>query len=620
MRISFAYTIIFSIAIVLCLIGPRAAGADEVSVHLEVESQDVYVGEFFLLQVVVDGANKAEPLDLSSLDGFVVEYMGGSNNSSQSISIINGRVQRVVQKGFIFTYRLTPTEAGRLTIPSLKVNVEGQSFSTVPVTIAVRRPTETEEFKLRINLSRENCYVGEPVVLTVTWYLGRDVQDFHFTVPILDNDAFAFEDPEIEIDQRKKYFRIQIGDREIIAEKGQGRIGGQNYTTLEFKKVLIPKRSGTFIVPEIIVACEAVVGFSGRSRDFFSDNFFRTSRGRLKKYVVPSNTLSLRVDALPLEGKPPGFSGHIGEYRISTSAEPTEVNVGDPITLTVVLEGPDYLGAVDLPQLSGQPKLAENFKIPDERADGRVEGKRKIFSQTIRAKHEEVQEIPAIELIYFDTKSGSYRIAASNPIPLVVHETKVVTALDAEGVVLGPSGSPVERWKEGIAYNYEGPDLILHQDYGLGSIVKNASWLVAVIAPPSVYLLLLIGVVAVRRRRSDPDAVKARGAWKRLSAKLNAIQRETGLPPARLCERALEALREYLGAKLHVPGSSLTPLDVERHLVSRGLPAEVIEAVKSVMFTCEEGTYAGESFSAENRDDLIKRVQEAAGGVERSVR
>lgn len=608
---------------ILALISAFAVSADEVSVHVEVESQDVYVGEFFLMQVVVDGADKAEPPDLASLEGFVVEFMGGSNNSSQSISIINGRVQRVVQRGFIFTYRLTPTEAGRLTIPSLTVNVGGQSFSTHPVTIAVRRPTETEEFKLRINLSREACYVGEPVVMTVTWYLRRDVQDFNFTVPILDNDAFAFEDPEIEIDRRKKYFRIPIGGGEVIAEKGQGMLSGQNYATLEFKKVLVPRRPGTFVVPEVIVACEAVVGFSRRRDlldDFFTDNFFRRNRGRLKKYVVPSNALSLHVSNLPLAGRPPGFSGHIGEYRISSSAEPTEVNVGDPITLTVVLEGPDYLGAVNLPPLSSQPELARDFKIPEERADGRIEGKRKIFSQTIRAKHEEVTEIPAIDLVYFDTESGRYMTASSDPIPLVVHETKVVTALDAEGVALGPTATPVEKWKEGIAYNYEGFDLITPQDFGLSSMVRDTGWLVAFIAPPSVYLLLLVGVVVVRRRRADPDAVRARGALKRLNAKLDSIQREAGISPARLCERVLEALREYLGDKLRVPGSTLTALDVERLLAERGTSPKRTDAITNVMFTCEEGTYAGEMFSAESRDGLIKRVREAAKEIERCLR
>jgi len=609
-------------ALTLCMLVPSAASAQQITVNADVESRDVYVGESFLYQIRVDGADSAEGPDIPALEGFSVEFLGGSNNSSQSISIINGRIQRQVQKGFIFTYRLTPGRSGNLTIPALDVKVEGKTFKTGPITIAVRRPSETNEFKLRMHLSRETCYVGEPVVLTVTWYLRLDVQNFRFTLPVIGSDAFHFEDPEIKPDRGKSYYRISVGSGEVIAEKSKGMLDGVSYATLEFSKVLVPMRPGTHMIPEAIVEAEAVTGGARRSDffdDFFSDNFFGRRRGRLKKFVTPSNSLSLVVKEMPSEGRPPGFAGHVGEYSISTSASPTTVNVGDPITLKIILEGPDYLGSVDLPPLGAQADLTEGFKIPEERADGAIEGSRKVFTQTIRAKSTGVTEIPPIELVYFDTKKGRYLTAKSDPIPIEVEETKVVTALDAEGLEPGVAGTPLERWKEGIAYNYEGPDLLVPEELGLSPLTGSAGWLAALIVPPALYVLVLAGVMVSRRRMSDPDRVRARGALKRLRTRLSAIQRDDGLSQAAICQAVMEALREYLGDKLRRAGSTLTAGDVDGLLVARKVDRDVIDALTNILSTCEAGSYAGDLSSAGDRESLVTRVREATARLERQI-
>ncbi|UCF05331.1 MAG: BatD family protein, partial [bacterium] len=483
----------------------------------------------------------------------------------------------------------------------------------------VRRPSETEEFKLRITLSRETCYVGEPVVLTVTWYLRLDVQDFRFTMPVLGSDAFLFEDPEISPDRSKRYYRIPVGSGEVIAEKSRGILDGVNYATIRFSKVLIPRRPGTHIIPEAVVEAEAITGVRRRRDffdDFFSDNFFGMRRGRLKKYVTPSNKLNLEVRDLPTAGRPPGFAGHVGEYRISTSATPTTVNIGDPITLRIVLEGPDYLGSVDLPPLTAQEVLVRDFKIPEERADGAVEGSRKVFTQTIRAKREDVTEIPLISLVYFDTKKGRYLTAVSDPIPIEVEATKIVTALDAEGLEPGMAGTPLERWKEGIAYNYEGPDLLVPQELGLSPLTGSAGWLAALIVPPALYALILTGVMVSRRRMSDPDAMRARGALKRLRTRLTALRKDRGLSQAAICQGVMEALREYLGDKLRRTGATLTAGEAGQLLKERSVDQGVIDALTEVLTSCEAGSYAGDLSSTGDRESLIRRVREAAERLE----
>ena len=81
-----------------------------------------------------------------------------------------------------------------------------------------------------------------------------------------------------------------------------------------------------------------------------------------RKLVVPSNELNLEVLPLP-EPRPPSFTGLVGAYSIETAAAPTEVNVGDPITLTIRIRGPEPLENIPAPALHTQQSLVEDFKV-----------------------------------------------------------------------------------------------------------------------------------------------------------------------------------------------------------------------------------------------------------------
>ena len=599
-----------------------SAPAQQITVRATVESENVSLGESFTYQIEVDGSDEVARPDLSVLAAdFSVEFLGGTNNSSTSISIINGRMEKEVHKGYVFQYRLTPRRKGAIVIPSVPVSVKGQIFMSNPIKLGVNQPVETQDFKLRISLSRSTCYVGEPVVLTVTWYIGRDVENFRFTMPLLESAAFSVEGPDVKIDKSKRYYRIPIGNTEAVAVKGTGNLEGREYATISFTKALIPKRAGVFTIPEVIVECAAVSGsLRGNEffNDFFSDRFFGGRRGAAQRYVVPSNTLTLNVKDLPTAGRPPGFSGLVGVFKMVAEASPKDVSVGDPITLRIVLTGPDYLGSVDLPPLQNQQALATYFKIPDERADGKIVDRSKVFTQTIRAKSENVKEIPPISLAYFNTRTGAYETTSSAPIPITVRPTRVVTAVDAEGAAPGPMGSPLESWKEGIAYNYEGPAMLEPRQFGLGSALRSPLWLAVLIAPLAAYIGLVSAMAARNRREANIESRKARSAFGRLKRRLDAVRKE-GSSGAILSEAVLSAMREYLGDKLTLSGATLTAADVGKILAEKGAPPEARAKMTEFMGLCEAGAYAGDDSAAADREGFVRKAREAAESLEKTL-
>lgn len=622
-----AYRLLWVAAVLLPAI--LTAHAEPLAVRAAVGETDVFLGESFVFQVQVSGSERPDPPDLSGLTGFTIQERGGQKNSSQSVTLSNGRVNRVVRRGYVFSYLLTPTQAGSILIPPIAVHAEGQTARTSPITIQARKPAETDNFKLRLELSKSRCYVGEPVTLTVTWYLGREVRGFEFNIPVLGNDSLAFATPETDTSSGRQYYRIPLAGGEVIAEKGRGQLEGKPYATIRFSKIVIPRRAGTVDIEPATIACEALVGYQkSRDRfdsffndnffsDFFRDDFFGRRRGRYRRVVARSNGLTLEVKDLPAEGRPPAFAGHVGEYRIDTTATPTKVNVGDPITLTVVLSGPEYMEHIDLPPLDQQAALTRDFKIPGERAEGKTAGRTKVFTQTIRALRPDVTEIPPVELPCFNTKTERYSIARSAPIPLTVRASRVVTAGDAEGRDAPVTASAVEAWTKGIAHNHEGADVLRNQWAGPESWPTSPAWIAVLVVPPLAYLFLLTGAMVTRRLNADPLGASARRAYGELSSTLKAIRSN---PASNAPERVLQAIQAYLHAKLRTAASgTLTFKDVESALSGGGVREDTLRELQRIYEQCEAGRYAGRSDSLDT-GDLTESALSVGREIERNLK
>ncbi len=608
---------------------PQLEAAEKLSAQAALDRTEVYVGESFTYQIQVQGHDKPDKPDISGIRGFTAQSLGGQQNNSSSITIINGRITRNIRSGYIFSYRLTPKKIGNLTIPPIKVSAGGQTVSTQPVRIKAARPTEAEDFKLRIELSTVKTYIGQPITLTVTWFIGKDVEGFQFGLPVLTDKRFAVTDLDIPIDPKQKdlYLRIPVGDDEVIGKKGRAALDGKEYMTVRFQKILIPRKSGTIKIPQGTVTFNALMGYKKRPRshdlfdDFFSDDFFgRRKEAIYQKFVIPSNSPVLTVLDLPEPGRPANFTGLVGQYRMTANAAPTEVRVGDPITLTIRVTGPDYLENVELPPLDQHEALSRDFKIPAEMAPGKVDGRVKTFTQTVRAKHKKVTAIPPIELPYFDVGHGQYAVARTEPIPITVSSTRIVTAEDAEGSAVSEEAKiELETWTEGIAYNYEDLSALKDQAQSLSSWITSPLWIVLLVLPPLGYFILLFSVTFTRRWRADPAAKQARRAYGHLVRALKNSRKLASDKPVQTNASVLEAFRQYLGSKLRLPPGVLTFSDVKDALRERGVDGVAIEDLKCLLEECEASRYAGTAVS-DNAPSVIDRALTLAKNLEQSLR
>ncbi|MEJ2689718.1 MAG: BatD family protein, partial [Deltaproteobacteria bacterium] len=296
------------------------------------------------------------------------------------------------------------------------------------------------------------------------------------------------------------------------------------------------------------------------------------------------------IKDLPTAGRPPSFTGLVGVYSIATQASPTDVNVGDPITLTILVTGPPYLDNVELPPLQQLSALQADFKIPAEMAEGQVQGKSKVFTQTIRAKRADVNRIPPVEISYFNTETGNYETARSEPIPLNVKQTRIITARDAEGGTMPVTGSELNAQKKGIAQNYEDSDALQPQTPIDGCWTLTHAWLMMLFLPPLFFVLCLLGFLVQRQRQKDPAGLQARKA---LPLFLKEMRQLPAVPNDTAYLKLDSALRRYLGCRLQLPSAAITYADVEACLAGKEVPEAVCHALRGLFDVCEAARYGG---------------------------
>jgi len=588
------WIVIAAIAILAACPGIVRA-AVQITASAGVDNREIYLGETLTLQIAVNGSGKPDQPDFSGLKDFEVGNLGGRQNSSSSITMINGRVTQNVSHGYIFVCGLTPKRAGILTIPPIKVSAEGAVAETPPIEVRVNKPGETDEFKLRIVLATNRCYVGEAVPVSFTFYFTRDLRGLAFQWPGLDPNLLDMDNAMIRQEPGASYYTLGFAGAEAIGIGGKASLDGRDYSTVTVNKTLIFKKAGAWESPPVGAICEVVTG-RRQARSPFGDmmgedffNPFGGSRDITERKVVQSPAgIALEVMPLPAEGKPAGFKGHIGQFRIETRAAPLDVNVGDPITLFVKVGGYSSPARISLPPLYEQEALARDFKMPKEDPQSTVEDHGKTFTQTIRVKRSEVKEIPPIELPYFDPASGEYRIARSQPIPLRVRETRIVDVAEGHNA----AGSKPEESAKGIAYNYEDKSVLHDQGDGLPDLIRSPVWIAIIGVPPFAWVVIFGVAVFVRRRRADPQGVRAGRAYREFRRRCRASGVGAGS-----CNALLDAVRVYLGDRLGVSGAALTFSDAAPLLVARGLEKPVLDKLQDVFAKCEAMTYAGNGAS-----------------------
>ena len=605
-------TILLSI---LFTIAGTASAQVRVSAQVDT-SKPIYVGEQFAYYVVIDNYNRPGQVDISSLARYGPEKGGERDLSQSSTIIVNGRRTENVTRRYVMSYNLTAGEAGVMKLPPVSVTIQGKLYRTNPVSVTVAKPGSTEKMDIAIQLSTRKYYVGQPLVMTVKWYIWASetgaVGNFKFNVPALSSGLFYIEDTDESLKKLDRNSRSVNGQPVAMFQRQLKRKGVDSLEVF-FTKVLIPKQPGTIEIKSASVSVDMAVGQSRRSRNSFFDSSFFSPRD-YKRFEVNSKAMTLEVMAVPEKGKPRDFYGLVGNYTITSSATPTKVNVGDPITLTVKVGGSKYLKPVKMPDLMSVVAMAENFKLPSEQNSPVVENGLKVFSYTIRAKNDKIAAIPAIGLSYFDAKSGKYATVKSKPVKLNVAATKVITQADIEGNDITVFGKSVEAAKMGLSAHYEGLEALQNQRFSPTAALISPGYALLWGGPLA---LLVFSAFAKMFTHTTPEKIAARRrktAFKNAVKAMKATQKHSD---SQASELLASAMKQYVADKFGRVAKSLTADDCCGLISASTSDMEIAHEYKVVIESCEAGTYSGAAVKYEPA--LVMKVIAMMRKIEKEV-
>ena len=198
----------FNIIIIILLSLLSSGAYGQVRVIAQVgTTEDIYVGQSFRYLIIIDGDNKPGDVDLAPLAPYNPQSTGNQDISQVTTSIINNDISRKVIKRYVMSYSLTINRAGQIQLPSVNVTVNGKKYPTNSILLNILQPGATDKLDFDVELSEQKCYVGQPVIMTVKFYVlaTADIGEFQCDIPPLTSDSYYIEEPEISYPQVRPY-------------------------------------------------------------------------------------------------------------------------------------------------------------------------------------------------------------------------------------------------------------------------------------------------------------------------------------------------------------------------------------------------------------------------------
>lgn len=565
-------------------------------------SWETYVGAPMQIQVVIKDVRVYEPPAFPDVSGAEVRELRQEGQEYPTVTRPSAEKGQTV----IYTYAVIPRQAGTLTIPPIRVTADGELFTTSPVQIVAKESLAGDLLFLELLGEPESVYVGEPIEAALEIWL-KPYGNNHIRMDPENMWRYTID----EHASRWGPFTESLQARpENIAYRTEARPDAsgdaQRYFVYSLSCEVWPQRPGAFDADGVRV----VVNYPLKMR---RKRF--TSLGRPYE-VVESRPISAEVQdpkivvkALPREGRPDSFRGAVGKYTMTVRATPTEVDIGDPITLTLTIRGGDRMDLLQAPLLANQESLAVDFRVPAEELAGTVSGMVKEFSQTIRAKHDSVTSIPPIRFSYFDPQAEQYVTLKTDPIPLKVKEsTRLVVPSIVGGGEYGPGQTELTPVETGLLANYDDLQALLTQQ---SVSVGWGTWVWAVSGPT----LWLVCLLAHRHRdRVAGDAVERRRSARKMAMAVicRTIADEDRSAAA---SHVAAAVTGYVADRCDLPPGNVTRNDVINQLRQRNLPEATIDKVDVLLAECE-GVHYGAAECASVKD-LIERARDCLNQLER---
>ncbi|HTV41223.1 MAG TPA: BatD family protein [Candidatus Sulfotelmatobacter sp.] len=550
-----------ALALLFCCVS-TAFGANFTA---SLDRDNIAMGETATLSLTFEGGqpgNVPTP-DVPGLD------IANSGNST-SFTFVNGQMSSVVT----VTFSVTPQQTGRFVIPAMQADIGGQRIQTQPLTLIVTRPgaPSTSQINsgsqvafMRLTLPDKKVYPGEMIAGQLQIFFRDDVQNYQgFQFSSMPADGFTVG-------------KLSQGGTE------RARIGDHVYTVIPVSVALTAVKTGTLTVgpftANVLIIVSQNNGEWGPFGGFFG--------GQQKQVTLETEPVTITSAPLPTVDVPTNFNGAVGDYTMSVDAGPTNVAVGDPVTVRVKISGRGSLDSITMPAQAGW----SDFKIfsptsKTETSDDMGDEGSKTFEEIVTPQNARIHELPPISFSFFNPDDGNYHTLTQPAMPISV------TAVGATPLptIAGTRTENQPTQAQDIAP--------IRQNFG--ALAQAGTPLVTrptFLAIQSVPVLAFITALVWRRRAdslaNNPRLRRQRAVEQLIAGGLDDLNKFAAENKSNeFFAMLFRLLQEELGERLDCPAISITEADVDARLVSLGANQETIDSLRELFQACNQARYA----------------------------
>ena len=566
--------------------------------EIRVEAPNVVAAdEQFNVTFIIEGEENPSDFNWSSGSDFQVLW-GPQSGRSTSIQIMNGKRTKSVQT--TYTYVLRPNASGKFSLPKASANVNGKEIWSEPKSIQVaaagaasspsrqsqqsgqsqqagtqsqarQAGIQDSDIFLKMDLSRTNVVVGEPIIATLKLYQRVNIGGFeNVSFPTFN----GFWSQEIEAPTNIEF------NREVL--------DGQIYNAALLRKfVIIPQQQGQLKIDPAEMVCLINIRVSPGGTSIF-DGFFDDYRTVRKK--VSTGTMTVNVSPLPA-GAPASFGGGVGSFTISAKLSRDSLKTHEAASLLVTVSGNGNISLLEAPKVKFPPDMeVYDTKVSEKVDKGGLSGSKYYDFPFIPRSHGDFV-IEPVTYSYYDVNLGKYVTLTTEPVPVSVARGNET---DAGGIMIaGPSQKDVRTLGSDIRFiNIKAPDLMPKGRFLVGS---GLFWiLTSLIAALAAVLWLAFRKMAARR--ADVVGTKNRKATKMALKRLHLANTflKQNLYTA-FYEELHKALLGFISDKLNIPVAELSRDRITESLKAENVDERYVDTFIGILDACEFARYAPDS-------------------------
>ncbi len=588
----------FSLLLLLFCLGPLSVQA-EITAQARLGNHSFPVDRVAKLTVLVNGAGSSK-IEIPEVPGIRFHSRG----QSSQINIVNGSYSSSVSN----IYLVQASSPGKYTIPPIIVVADKESVQTEPIHFEVTGAGQTTsqnsgqkngEKDNRVAFIRTSetgkHYSGEIVPVTIKAYFNPQYRTNINSLPVLKGDGVVMAPLSNEPEQTEELFEGKKYNALTWTTSFSGIKAGNHPIQLEFDAtVLVTKRR------------RATSPFAGNS--LFDDSFFNSVFGgaQQKPIKVVSEDLHFEVSDLPSQGKPENFTGAIGEFQLKVKASPTTIDVGEPITLSIVIEGKGNFDRAEAPVFPITTDWKAYSPTSDYSKPKNLPVGSKLFEQAIVAKVSDLKEIPPLTFSYFDPTKNSYQTISSAPIPVTISGPAPV---DSQPNLVATTSSPTPK---PIQPEREAPPIAdlapIHLE--TGTFVKEIiplykkRWFILACCL-SVAILIFSSVAKGRRKNLEkhPELRLLKKRKQVLAEDLELLAKaKSESNSAHFLSICRQTVQHQLGLQWDIEPTAISLADIEKRLTTHPQLIEIFAAA-------EHAAYGGTHLSFETMQNYLETVQ-----------